>query len=104
KSRKSREGKRSKCLKRQQEERKEKHRKRQCRANHEQHHQLSKPCATHDVQHRTQQREISPWGLPCAAPIPLQATEILACSLSHCRSAAWSRRKVNYFCLNSTSS
>ena len=62
KPRKSREGKRSKRLKRQQRERKEKYRKRQCRANHEQHHQLSKPCATHDVQHQTQRREISRWG------------------------------------------
>jgi hypothetical protein len=52
KPRKSREGKRSKRLKRQQPERKEKYRKRQCRANHEQHHELSKLSATHDVQHQ----------------------------------------------------
>ena len=50
KSRKSRERKRRKPLKRQQPERKEKYRKRQCRANHEQHHQLSKLSATHDMQ------------------------------------------------------
>ena len=50
KPRKSREGKRSKRLKRQQQERKEKYRKRQCRANYEQHHQLCKLSATHDVQ------------------------------------------------------
>jgi hypothetical protein len=56
-------------LKRQQQERKEKYRKRQCRANHEQHHQLSKLCATHDVQRQTQRREISRWGLPhCPEP------------------------------------
>jgi hypothetical protein len=51
-TRKSREGKRSKRLKRLQPERKEKYRKRQCRANHEQHHELSKLSATHDVQHQ----------------------------------------------------
>jgi hypothetical protein len=50
KPRKSREGKRSKRLKRQQPQRKEKYRKRQCRANHEQHHEVSKLSATHDVQ------------------------------------------------------
>ncbi len=52
KPRKSREGKRSKRLKWQQQERKEKYRKRQCRANHQQHHELSKLSATHDMQHR----------------------------------------------------
>src|SRR6516225_3460033 len=51
-SRKSRQKKRGKWLLRHQPERKEKYRKRQCRANHEQHHQLSKLSATHDVQHQ----------------------------------------------------
>src|SRR5262249_60009567 len=51
-SRKSRQKKRGKWLLRHQPERKEKHRKRQCRANHEQHYQLSKLSATHDVQHQ----------------------------------------------------
>jgi hypothetical protein len=49
KPRKSREGNRSKRLKGQQQERKEKYCKRQCRTNHEQHHQLSKLNAPHDV-------------------------------------------------------
>src|SRR5262249_832551 len=52
KPRKSRERKRSKRFKRQQPERKEKRRNGQRRANHEQHHELSKPSATHDVQHQ----------------------------------------------------
>src|SRR5215831_1456741 len=52
KPRKSREGNRSKRLKGQQQERKEKYCKRQCRTNHEQHHQLSKLNAPHDVQHQ----------------------------------------------------
>src|SRR5215831_2871886 len=67
KPRRSREGKWSKRLKRQQQERKEKYRKRQCRANHEQQHQLSKLRATHNVQHqRSGARNFSRWGLPHA--------------------------------------
>jgi hypothetical protein len=78
KPRKSREGKRSKRLKRQQPERKEKYRKRQCRANHEQHHQLSKLCATHGVQHQTQRREISRWGSQCPDP----STRVATCAMA----------------------
>jgi hypothetical protein len=45
KPRKSRERKRSKCLKRQQPERREKYRERHYRGNRKQHHKLSKPSA-----------------------------------------------------------
>src|SRR6266446_5218789 len=69
KPRKSREGKRSKRLKRQQQERKEKYRKRQCRANYEQHHQLCKLSATHDVQRQRSGKKFGRWGLPhCPEP------------------------------------
>src|SRR5437016_2903749 len=71
KPRKSREGKRSKRLKRQQQERKEKYCKRQCRANHEQHHQLSKLSATHDLQRQRSGEKFHGWGLPdCPDPKP----------------------------------
>jgi hypothetical protein len=76
KPRKSREGKRSKRLKRQQQERKEKYRKHQCRANHEQHHQLFKLSATHDVQQQRSGKKFY-GGTSQIAPIPRRRNDAI---------------------------